>query len=293
MINIEDINKRLRDNPEPKEVTQMREHILSSFANLEFIEDGHIYNLHNADGTITKGIPSASSIIKRFENETDWDEVSLRYAVSHNIPHNIVKRQWDENNLRATNQGTQIHFYNEQLQNLITFGEKFEIPSQIKPQYERGYLVPLGKKEEAGMAFWEEMFSLPNVYPLIAECKMYLPLGNKYGIKEIICGTADTLFAYKKKDKWVILQTDYKNNNSLISDYNRNNHIMMKPPFDNLVDEYLSHYMIQQGLYSMFLENLGYEVIDRRLIWLKDNGTYEKVQLPYIKEQLIKSFNTR
>ena len=49
MINIEDINKRLRDNPEPKEVTQMREHILSSFANLEFIEDGHIYNLHNAD----------------------------------------------------------------------------------------------------------------------------------------------------------------------------------------------------------------------------------------------------
>lgn len=173
------------------------------------------------------------------------------------------------------------------------FGEKFEIPLQVKPQYERGYLVPLGKKEEAGMAFWEEMFSLPNVYPLIAECKMYLPLGNKYGIKEIICGTADTLFAYKKKDKWVILQTDYKNNNSLISDYNRNNHIMMKPPFDNLVDEYLSHYMIQQGLYSMFLENLGYEVIDRRLIWLKDNGTYEKVQLPYIKEQLIKSFNTK
>ena len=67
----------------------------------------------------------------------------------------------------------------------------------------------------------------------------------------------------------------------------------MKPPFDNLVDEYLSHYMIQQGLYSMFLENLGYEVIDRRLIWLKDNGTYEKVQLPYIKEQLIKSFNAK
>ena len=293
MINIEDINKRLRDNPEPKEVTQMREHILSSFANLEFIEDGHIYNLHNPDGTITKGIPSASSIIKRFENETDWDEVSLRYAVSHNIPHNIVKRQWDENNLRATNQGTQIHFYNEQLQNLITFGEKFEIPSQIKPQYERGYLVPLGKKEEAGMAFWEEMFSLPNVYPLIAECKMYLPLGNKYDIKEIICGTADTLLAYKRKDKWVILQTDYKNNNSLISDYNRNKNIMMKPPFDNLVDEALSHYMIQQGLYSMFLENLGYEVIDRRLIWLKDDGTYEKVQLPYIKEQLINSFNVK
>lgn len=290
MINIEDIKKRLSDNPEPMEVTQMREHILSSFANLEFIEDGHVYNLHNSDGTTTERIPSASAIIKRFENEKDWDEIALRYALRHNILHDVVKRQWDENNLKATNQGTQIHFYNEQLHNMIMFGDKYELPQQIRPQYERGYLVPLGKKEEAGMSFWEDMLSLPNVYPLLAECKMYLPAGNKYGINEIICGTADTLFAYKRKDKWVIIQTDYKNNASLISDYNRQKGVMMKPPFDDLVDEYLSHYMIQQGLYSMMLENLGYEVIDRKLIWLKEDGTYEKVQLPYIKEQLIESF---
>lgn len=293
MINIEDINKRLKDNPEPKEVTEMREHILSSFANLEFIEDGHIYNLHNSDGTITENIPSASAIIKRFENDIDWDEVRLKYAVNHNIPYETVKRNWSENNLKATNQGTQIHFYNEQLQNLIMNGDKYEIPSQLKPQYERGYLVPLGKKEEAGMSFWEEMFALPNVYPLIAECKMYLPLGNKYGINEIICGTADTLFAYKRKDKWVILQTDYKNNVNLVSDYNRNKGVMMQSPFNNLYDEPLSHYMIQQGLYSMMLENLGYDVIDRRLIWLKEDGTYEKVKLPYIKDMLIKSFNNK
>lgn len=41
----------------------------------------------------------------------------------------------------------------------------------------------------------------------------------------------------------------------------------------------------------MMLENIGYKVFGRRLIWLKDNGTYEKVKLPYIKEQLINSFN--
>ena len=66
---------------------------------------------------------------------------------------------------------------------------------------------------------------------------------------------------------------------------------MMQPPFNELVDEALTHYMIQQGLYSMMLENIGYKVFGRRLIWLKDNGTYEKVKLPYIKEQLINSFN--
>ena len=33
-----EINEKLTINPEPKEVTEMREHILSSFSNLEFIE---------------------------------------------------------------------------------------------------------------------------------------------------------------------------------------------------------------------------------------------------------------
>lgn len=291
MINITDINKRLTDNPEPIEVTRMREHILSSFSNLEFIEEGHIYNIHNADGTITENIPSASAIIKRFENETDWDDISYQYAVRHNIAVNKVRRTWRENNLKATNNGTQIHFYNEQLHNLIMFGEKYQLPEQIKPQYEDGYLIPLGPKEEAGMKFWEEMMSINNMYPLIAECKMYMPLNNKYGINEIFCGTADTLFAYKSNNEWGIIQTDYKNNNSLINDFNRNNGVMMQPPFNELVDEALTHYMIQQGLYSMMLENIGYKVFGRRLIWLKDNGTYEKVKLPYIKEQLINSFN--
>ena len=288
MINITDINKRLTDNPEPIEVTRMREHILSSFSNLEFIEEGHIYNIHNADGTITENIPSASAIIKRFENETDWDDISYQYAVRHNIAVDKVRRTWRENNLKATNNGTQIHFYNEQLHNLIMFGEKYQLPEQIKPQYEDGYLIPLGPKEEAGMKFWEEMMSINNMYPLIAECKMYMPLNNKYGINEIFCGT---LFAYKSNNEWGIIQTDYKNNNSLINDFNRNNGVMMQPPFNELVDEALTHYMIQQGLYSMMLENIGYKVFGRRLIWLKDNGTYEKVKLPYIKEQLINSFN--
>ena len=37
-------------------------------------------------------------------------------------------------------------------------------------------------------------------------------------------------------------------------------------------------------------ENLGYDVIDRRIIWLKDNGEYEKIKVPYIKNKIIESF---
>ena len=51
MLNIEDIRKRLSENPEPKEVAKIRNKIKKAFKNLEFIEDGHKYFIHNEDGT--------------------------------------------------------------------------------------------------------------------------------------------------------------------------------------------------------------------------------------------------
>ena len=38
------------------------------------------------------------------------------------------------------------------------------------------------------------------------------------------------------------------------------------------------------------LMNLGYKVIDRKLIWLKDDGNYEKVALPDITDKIIKVY---
>lgn len=290
MINIKDIEERLKRNPEPKEVTEMREHILSSFANLEFIEEGHIYNLHNADGTVIEKIPSASAIIHRFEPERDWDEIAHNYAIKYGLDVEKVKRDWHENNIKATNPGSIHHLYGQRLQDYIRTGDKNTICEVIRPQYEDGYLIPSSPKQEAVMKYWEDLFRLDDVYPLIAECKMYMPLGNKYGIEEVFCGTADILLAYKNQGKWSVMLHDYKTNKSLTNDFNKSNKITMLSPFDDMIDQALSHYTIQLGLYSMMLENLGYDVIDRRLIWLKEDGTYEKVKLPYIKDKIIESF---
>ena len=291
LIHKSDIEKRLEENPEPIEVTKMREHILSSFANLEFIEEGHIYNLHNADGTVVEKIPSASTIIARYEPESDWDEIALRYALKYDSTKEQVQRMWHENNIKATNNGSLIHRYAENLQKLITNANTEELDIIIKPQYEDGYLIPYGPKQEAVHSYWNELFQIGEIYPLLPECKMYMPLSNKYGIKEIFCGTGDTTLAYKFKGKWCIILTDYKTNRSLINDFNRDKNIKMLPPFDNMIDEALSHYTLQLSLYSLMLENLGYDVIDRRIIWLKDNGEYEKIKLPYIKEQIIQAFD--
>jgi hypothetical protein len=61
---------------------------------------------------------------------------------------------------------------------------------------------------------------------------------------------------------------------------------MMKPPFDNLVDENLSHYTAQLGLYQIPIEHLGLKVIGRRLIWLLDDGSYEKIKLDNVTDKL-------
>lgn len=292
MIHISDIKERLKVNPEPKEVTEMREFILSSFSGLEFIEEGHIYNLHNSDGTVVPTIPSASAIIHRFEQKDDWDEIAMRYAVKHDIDVNVVKRRWKENNLKATNSGSRDHLYGEYMQKFVTNGEP-DFCEAVKMQYEKGFFIPHGNKEIAVSKYWEDALKVNDIYPLLPEVKMFMPLGNKYGIDEVFCGTADITFAYKYNGKWVILLEDYKTNASLTNDYKRNNGINMLPPFDNMTDDALSHYTIQQGLYSMMLENLGIKVISRKLVHLKEDGTYEKVKLPYIKDQLIECFKEK
>ena len=68
MLHISDIQSRLKNNTEPKEVAEIREHILSSFSNLEFIEEGHKYYIHNEDGTIDTPI-SVSGLINIFSNK--------------------------------------------------------------------------------------------------------------------------------------------------------------------------------------------------------------------------------
>lgn len=288
MLNISDIHKRLESNPEPIEVTKMREHILSSFSNLEFIEEGHKYYIHNKDGSIDEPI-SVSGLIHEFEQPVDWKEKAANVALKEGVDIDIIKRRWKENNIRATNNGTSVHLYGEYLMNFLMGNDNF--CDVLKPQYEEGFFIPYGPKQEAIQKYYQDIFNLNNIYPLIPEVKMYMPKNNKFGIKKLYCGTADITFAYKYKGEWCILLHDFKTNASLTNDYKRKFNICMLPPFDDMVDDSLNHYMLQLSAYQLMLMNLGYKVIDRKLIWLKDDTTYEKVSLPDITDKIIKVYS--
>lgn len=54
---------------------------------------------------------------------------------------------------------------------------------------------------------------------------------------------------------------------------------MLLPPFDDYYDEPKSIYTLQLSTYSIPLQDLGFNIIARRLVWLKDDGTYEIIPL--------------
>jgi replicative DNA helicase len=78
----------------------------------------------------------------------------------------------------------------------------------------------------------------------------------------------------------------HNTNKDLTNEYNRTYGNMLLPPFDNMYDESLSHYKIQLNLYALALEQLGYKMAYKIIVWLKEDGTYEKIPVGDITEQL-------
>lgn len=293
MLNNEDIQKRLKDYPEPDEVKKIRENIINSFKNLEFQEGPHKYYVHYDDGE-TEELPSVSGTVEKFEPYTDWQAIKERYALNHGLTVEQVTRMWKETNIIGTNNGSLVHLFNEQYMHFFQ-GHPEKICDVIKPQYEEGFLIPYSGKQVAAMNYYMEMYdsfyddSKPiKMYPVMPESQIYIKRGNEFGIKQRYAGTFDILHAYQDKGgKWKLAIHDWKSNKSLSDDYKRSKGVYMEPPFDDLIDESLSHYALQLSLYQIGLMQLGYEIGDRRLIWLKDDGTYEKVALPDMTGRLI------
>ena len=286
MLHISDIEKRLALCPEPPEVTEMRERIIDAFKDLEFFEGPHEYILHKSNGEDI-GLPSVSAVVKRFEPEVDWDAIRINKANKEGIDPDDLKRTWRENNLKSTSNGTIVHEFGESA--MYFFQGRFDemVEYTKHRQFEDGYLVPYGPKQWAVSSFFEDILRNFNVWPVMPEAKVYSCYNDVLNLKDDYCGTFDMLFASRGKDGIIRpFLLDYKTNASLTNSYNRCNENMLLEPFNDLVDEPLSHYTIQLNLYSMCLEQLGYEMTHRIIVWLKEDGTYEKIPVPDVREKL-------
>ena len=118
----------------------------------------------------------------------------------------------------------------------------------------------------------------------MAETKVYTGKNKELtNLKQDYAGTFDLLMYYLDPDndeKSGLIILDYKTNKSLFNDFSRENGKMLLPPFDDTFEEPKSLYDLQLSAYQLPLEDIGLKVVGRRIIWLKDDGTYELFKCP-------------
>ena len=65
----------------------------------------------------------------------------------------------------------------------------------------------------------------------------------------------------------------------------------MLPPFDMLDDSPYNHYQIQLSYYQILLQQLGFRISDRMLVWLKPEGGFEIYNTSDFTNTLKMTFN--
>ena len=270
---------------EPEIVTKARQLILDEFKDLEFYEDEHKYILNG------KQLPSVSGIGHRFiRNPFDEQKQAAAYAIKHGKTADYWIQQWKCNSFRATTLGTKTHEFGESL-GYIKAGHPELIRDSVRAQYLAcyDYLAPIHPKEEAVSKFFDD---IPSSFHLVLnEAKVYSgknPDVTK-NLKEQICGTFDMLYWYDgngdlSKAGFIIL--DYKTNGNLYNEYNRKVQKVLLPPFSKIIEEDYGLYIIQLNLYALMLEDIGLPVIAKKIVWLKEDKTYQIVDMPNIVDVL-------
>lgn len=273
---------------EPEEVFQVRKKVIEAFANLEFVDEGHKYFLHKDDGEVLE-LTSVSNVSHMFTPEFNSKLIAENYAKKHGETADYWIKQWRINSLKATIPGTIVHEFCENIP-YVKYKLYDLMTESGRMKYDKEYdmLIPTRPKEEAGIKFFEELND--NVYWVMNEAKIYVDdLSTPYA------GTFDCLQMWidpsGDKSKNGLIIYDFKTNKDLYNDYNRSHGKMLYPPFDTkYFEESYSAYTLQLSCYQIALENLGFNVLGRRLVWLKDDGTYETVKVDDVTKEIREYF---
>lgn len=267
-----------------KILEETRKLLEEKFGDIDFIEENHQYFIDK------KKYTSVSNIIKKYEQPFDEDAKSKAYAEKVGLTQEEVLKNWKLINLKSTISGSRTHEFGESYTNVMA-GHPELICESNKKQWaeEYGVLLPTYPKEEAIVKFYTEMNFDPSkrLYVVGAEFK----LSSKYMKGTLpICGTSDILFYEENlifpEDSGFVIG-DWKTNKELEKEYTVKNDIRMKYPMEDYKDTALSHYILQFNMYQNMMESVGLKIIDRRLIWLKDDGGYEVRYIPRLDEKIM------
>lgn len=255
---------------------EIRDKISNTFNELVFVEEGHKYFLKG------KELVCVSNVIHKFQKHFDSvqnaKETSERNYYNkrskyYGMTAEEILASWQKISESACSHGTERHEFGESCFYYMT-GQYDKILPDFKDRLtEDGGFVAIHPKEEAVVKFYEDIPKC--IVPILAETKVYdYDLG--------YAGTFDILFYYdaeldnKPAEKSGLVIMDWKTNKDLYKNYNGQT---LLPPFQDKLDMPLSLYMLQLSLYENCLNKIGFKVVSRKILWLKPEGIYDKINL--------------
>ena len=255
---------------------EIRNKILNSFKDLVFVDEGHRYFVGDRElfsvSVVThifkKHFDSVTESKKT--SERNWDNPKSKY---YRMTPEEILAQWQKKSSDACSKGTERHEFGESCFYYMT-GQYDKILPAFKDRLTKdGGFESKFPEEDAVVKFYQDIPKC--VVPILAETKVYdANLG--------YAGTFDILFYYdaelvgKHVSNSGLYIMDYKTNENLYKNFNSTK---MLKPFDELLDMPLSTYTLQLSLYQICLENIGFRTEARRILWLKDDGRYDKIGL--------------
>jgi hypothetical protein len=210
-------------------------------------------------------------------SERNWDNPNSKYY--RMTPEEILK-QWKDKSENACSHGTEVHEFGESCFYYMT-GQYDKILPNFKDRLtDDGGFESKSPKEDAVVKFYQDIPQC--IVPILAETKVYdTDLG--------YAGTFDILFYYdatldgKTDNESGLVIMDWKTNEDLYKNFMGKTLLI---PFNQLPDMPLSVYKLQLSLYQICLENIGFYVKARRILWLKPEGIYDKISLEAYVETL-------
>lgn len=255
---------------------EIREKIKTTFSGLTFIEEGHMYFLNGKQMTCVSDVTHLYQ--EHFDSETKAVETSERNfnnpkSKYYQMTPEMILEKWKNISTEACTTGTFRHEFGESCFYFMT-GQMDKILPDYKDRVtEDGGFVAYDPKEEAVVRFYEDIPR--SIVPILAETKVY---DEELGYS----GTFDILFYYdaeldgKNPENSGLVVMDWKTNRDLYKNFMGKTLLY---PFHELLDMPLSTYKLQLSLYQSCLEKIGMKVIARRILWLKPDGTYDKINL--------------
>ena len=264
---------------------KIREKILSEFDGLTFVEEGHKYFL---DG---KEMECVSNVAHRFQEHIDTVKLATEtYERNFNKPTSKyfqmsvddIIASWNKISNDACTTGTFHHEFGESAFYYM-IGQYDKILPEFKDRLtEDGGFKAIHPKEESIVKFYEEIPKC--IIPILAETRVFVEYETAG-----YAGTFDILFYYdaeiegKSLNNNGLIVMDWKTNKDLYKNFKEQK---LLQPFDGLLDMPLSVYKLQLSLYENALYKIGLKVAGRRILWLKPDGTYEKINLESYRERI-------